>query len=372
MNDTMTFAVPCLFGLEGLAADELKYMGLENVRAETGRVLFSGGWEAAVRANLCLRTGERVEVLLGEFEAKDFDALFEGVRALPWERYIPRDGAFPVRGHCLNSALHAVPACQSIIKKAVARRLGAKYGLSSLPESGSLYQLRFTLLNDRAALYLDTTGPALHKRGYRPNANLAPLRETLAAAMVKLSRYKGREVFCDPFCGSGTIAIEAALAALNRAPGLGRRFAAENWKTVPSALWREAREAARAAEYRGEYRIFASDIDPAALDVARENARRAGVAEYIRFSQADALAFTPPAEGRGILMANPPYGERLLDVKQAEDLYRGLGRVYRKLEGWSLYLLTSDLDFEKCFGKKADKRRKVYNGMIQCQLYMYR
>ena len=372
MNEKMTLAVPCLFGLEGLAADELKYMGMENVRTETGRVLFTGGWEALVKANLRLRCGERVELLLGEFPAPDFDALFEGTRALAWERFIPRDGEFPIRGHCLNSALHAVPACQSIIKKAVASRLGAKYGLGTLPETGSRYQIRFTILNDRAALYLDSSGPALHKRGWRPNANQAPLRETLSAAMVKLARYKGREIFCDPFCGSGTIAIEAALAALNRAPGLGRRFAAESWRGPDKALWSRAREEARAAEYRGEYRIFASDIDPEALELARENARRAGVEAYITFSQADALAFTPPAEGRGVMVANPPYGERLLDVKQAEDLYRSLGRRFRRLEDWSLYLLTSDLDFEKCFGKKADKRRKVYNGMIQCQLYMYK
>ncbi len=368
----MIFAVPCLFGLEGLAADELKYMGMSGVKAETGRVLFEGGASELIKANLWLRTGERVQILMGEFRAPDFDALFEGVAALPWENFIDKNGSFPVKGSSLGSALHSIPSCQSIIKKAVVKRLSAKYGISEFPETGAKYQIRFSILNDTASLYLDTTGPALHKRGYRPNANLAPLRETLAAAMVKLSRFKGRDVFCDPFCGSGTIAIEAALAALGRAPGISRRFAAEEWRTIPRELWRDAREAARSAEYRGDYRIFASDIDPACIEIARENARRAGVEEYIRFSCADALSFTPPAEGPGIIMANPPYGERLLDVKQAEDIYRALGKIYRRLDSWSLYLLTSDLDFERCFGKSADKRRKVYNGMIQCQLYMYK
>lgn len=368
----MKLCVPCLFGLEGLCADELRYMGMSDVAAETGRVLFSGGAEEIAKANLRLRTGERVQILMGEFPARDFDALFNGVYALNWGDIIPKDGEFPVKGHCLNSALHSVPTCQSMIKKAVAKRLGEKYGVSLLPESGGKYQIRFSVINDRASIYLDTSGAPLHKRGYRPNANLAPLRETLAAAMVKLSRFKGREIFCDPFCGSGTIAIEAALAALNRAPGISRRFAAENWVNFDPGVWKSARKEAKDSEYRGEYHIFASDIDPATLDIARENARRAGVSEYITFSCADALNFTPPMEGRGIAMANPPYGERLLDVREAESLYRALGKIWRRLDGWSLYLLTSDLDFEKCFGKPADKRRKMYNGMIQCQLYMYR
>ena len=368
----MKLCVPCLFGLEGLAADELRYMGMSGVEAETGRVFFNGGFEELARANLRLRTGERVQILMGEFPAKDFDALFEGVYELPWENIIPRDGAFPVKGHSLNSTLHSVPTCQGMIKKAVVKRLSAKYGMAQFPETGGKYQIRFSLINDVASIFLDTSGAALHKRGYRPNANLAPLRETLAAAMVKLARFKGRDIFCDPFCGSGTIAIEAALAAMNRAPGIGRRFAAETWSCIDRKIWRDEREAARDGEYHGDYRIFASDIDPACIDIARENAKRAGVDGIIHFSCADALRFVPPAEGRGIIMANPPYGERLLDVRQAEELYRSLGRIWKKLDDWSFYILTSDLDFEKCFGRRADKRRKVYNGMIQCQLYMYK
>ncbi len=366
----MTLCAPCLFGLAGLVADELRRMGCENVRSETGRVLFDGDERALVRANLLLRTAERVYILVGEFHAGSFDELFEGVKALPWEKYVDRSGQFPVRGSTLDSALHSLPDCQRIIKKAAAVRLASKYCLQRLPESGEVFQIRFSLLRDRASIYLDTSGASLHKRGWRPNSNLAPLRETLAAAIVKLSRYKGRELFMDPFCGSGTIAIEAALAALNRAPGLSRGFAAEKWPFVPAALWKEEREAARAAEYRGEYRIIAGDIDPAAIETARDNARRAGVDKYVTFSVADALK-TPLPPVRGILATNPPYGERLLDAASADALYRAMGRLWKNAGGWNIYVLTSSLDFEKSFGRRAVKRRKLYNGMIQCQLYQY-
>ncbi len=366
----MTFCVPTLFGLEGLTADELKYMGCENVRSETGRVLFDGDERALVKASLWLRTGERFYVLLGEFPAPTFDALFEGTKALPWEQLIDYYGQFPVKASSLDSSLKSLPDCQRIVKKAVATRLGQKYRAERLPETGSVYQIRVSLMKDRASLYLDASGLSLHKRGWRASSNEAPLRETLAAAMVKLSRYKGREVFLDPFCGSGTIAIEAALAAVNRAPGLGRSFAAESWVSIPKGLWAEEREAARAKEYSGEYQIFASDIDPKTLEIAKENARLAGVDRYITFSQADARKLTLPQE-KGILITNPPYGDRLLDAHEADQLYRALGKQWRKEELWHIYVLTSNLDFEKSYGKKASKRRKLYNGMIQCQLYMY-
>jgi putative N6-adenine-specific DNA methylase len=366
----VTLCVPCLFGLEGLAADELRYLGMKEVRSETGRVLFEGDGRDLVRASLWLRTGERVYVLLGEFPAPSFDALFEGVKALPWEDFIPRNARFPVKCSSLDSALRSLPDCQRIVKKAAADRLGRVYGLERLPETGETVSIRCSLLKDRASLYLDTSGASLHKRGWRANSNEAPLRETLAAAMVKLSRFKGRETFLDPFCGSGTIAIEAALAALNRAPGLGRRFAAERWKSIPEALWGEERAAAREKEYRGDYRIFASDIDPKALETARENARKAGVTEYITFSQADARRLTLPEE-KGVLITNPPYGDRLMDIREAELLVRAVGKSWRGSRDWRIYILTSDLDFEKNFGRRASKRRKLYNGMIQCQLYMY-
>ena len=364
------FCVPCLFGVEGLVADELRRMNIREVRAEDGRVLFSGSLADCAAVNLSLRCGERVLMEIGSFPAKSFDALFEGTRALPWENILPRDAAFPVTGYSLDSALFSVPDCQRIIKKAVVERMKARYHLDHFPESGAEYKIRFSLRKDLASLYLDTSGTALHKRGYRPAHTEAALRETLAAAMVKLARYRGKGDFCDLFCGSGTIAIEAALAALNRAPGLYRSFAAEDWAFFDPALWQQARAAAIAAEYSGEYRIFASDIDPRAIQIARDNAVRAGVDHLIEFSVADACSFSRQTE-RGVIVTNPPYGERLLDRKQAEELYQGFGAAVSGLENWSLYVLSSHTEFERCFGKTADKKRKLYNGMIKCDLFMY-
>ena len=324
----LELAVPTLFGLEGLCADELRRLGLSDVRAENGRVLCAARPADIPRVNLNLRTGERVLVLLGSFPAGDFDALFEGVRALPWEDFLPRDAAFPVKGHCLNSALHAVPACQSIVKKAVAARLGAKYGLEQLPETGSLYQIQFAIMKDTASLYLDTTGAGLHKRGYRAVGVVAPLRETLAAAMVMLSRYRGRDPFCDPFCGSGTIAIEAALIAKNRAPGLDRSFSAQKWGFVPASAWMEAADEAMDKEFDGEYDIWGGDIDPKAVAIARSNAEKAGVEDLVRFEVADALSFRRETP-YGRIVTNPPYGERIMEKREAEELYRGFGRAVR-------------------------------------------
>ena len=366
------YCVPCLFGLEGLVADELRRMDLPEVRAEDGRVFFSGTLADCVKANISLRCGERVLLQLGSFPAPTFDALFEGVRALPWGSLLPKDASFPVTGYCLNSALFSVPDCQRIVKKAVVESMKTRWKLEQFPETGAEYKIRFSIRKDQADLFLDTSGTPLHKRGYRPAHTEAALRETLAAAMVKLARYRGKGDFCDPFCGSGTIAIEAALAALNRAPGLYRSFAAENWAFVDPALWRQARAEALVAEYTGDYHIIASDIDPRAVQIAQENAVRAGVEHLIDFRVADAAAFSQKTE-RGVIVTNPPYGERLLDVQQAEELYRRFGAALSKPgnEGWSLYLLSSDADFERCYGKPADKKRKLYNGMIKCDLYMY-
>ncbi|MBO6017665.1 MAG: class I SAM-dependent RNA methyltransferase [Oscillospiraceae bacterium] len=366
------YCVPCLFGLEGLVADELRRMDLPEVRAEDGRVFFSGTLADCVKANLSLRCGERVLLQLGSFPAPTFDALFEGVRAIPWGSLLPKDASFPVTGYCLNSALFSVPDCQRIVKKAVVESMKTRWKLEQFPETGAEYKIRFSIRKDLADLFLDTSGTPLHKRGYRPAHTEAALRETLAAAMVKLARYRGKGDFCDPFCGSGTIAIEAALAALNRAPGLYRSFAAENWAFFDPALWRQARADALVAEYTGDYHITASDIDPRAIQIAQENAVRAGVEHIIDFRVADAAAFSQKTE-RGVIVTNPPYGERLLDVQQAEDLYRRFGAALSRPgnEGWSLYLLSSDADFEHCYGKPADKKRKLYNGMIKCDLYMY-
>ncbi len=368
--DDLTFSVPCLFGLEGLAGNELKRMGLHGVQVENGRVLFTGGPEALVQADLWLRTGERVLLRLGAFPAESFEALFEGVAALPLEDFIPRDGAFPVKGHCLSSKLMSVPDCQAIVKKAAAKRLGAKYHLEWLPEDGAKFQLQFQILKDRAEIYLDTSGAGLHKRGYRAVGNDAPLRETLAAALVELARYRGRDVFLDPFCGSGTIVIEAALTAKNRAPGLFRSFAAEKFPWVPAKLWQEARREAPEREFHGDYRIFGSDTDPRSLDIARANAKKAGLDGLIVFSQEDALTRELPG-GRGVLVCNPPYGERMLEQKEARELYRRLGQRLGGERDWGRYIISAEPEFERCFGRDADKKRKLYNGMLLCYLYMY-
>ena len=369
--EDLTFAVPTLFGLEGLCADEMRRLGLPQVQAENGRVLCSGTWADLPRLNLNLRTGERVLIVLGTFPAGDFEALFQGTRALPWERFVPKGGQFPVKGHCLNSALHSVPACQAIVKKAVAARLGAKYGLNTLPETGALYQIQFSIMKDTATLMLDTSGPGLYKRGYRAQGVDAPLRETLAAAMVILSRYRGRDPLCDPFCGSGTIPIEAALIAKNRAPGLNRTFSAQKWACVDKKLWLEAADEAMDKEFDGDYEIWGGDLDPQAVELARHNAQLAEVDDLVRFEQADARTFHWGGL-YGRVVTNPPYGERIMERREAEDLYRAFGKAWAKFpDRWQLFLLSSHTEFERTFGRPADKKRKLYNGMLKCDLFMY-
>lgn len=364
------YCVPCLLGLEGPIADELKRMDMKEVRAENGRVYFSGDARALARANINLRIGERVLIELGSFQALSFEELFQGTRALPWECLIPADGAFPVKGYSLNSKLFSISDCQKIIKKAIVERLKSVYGIEWFQESGGLYQVQFSIMKDKVSLCIDTSGDGLHKRGYRPAHNAAPLKETMAAAMVTLSRYRGRDDFCDPFCGSGTIPIEAALIAKNRAPGLYRRFSAMGWKNMDSALWEQERERARSLEYNGKYNIVGSDIDGHALDLARENARRAGVLDIIRFEKADARSFDRQTQ-QGVIVTNPPYGQRIMEQREAEELYRDFGKAYAASQNWQLYLLSSHTEFERCFGRSADKKRKLYNGMIKCDLFMY-
>ena len=367
----MTLTVPCLFGLESLVADEMRRLQLADVRAENGRVHCRGTLADIARLNINLRCGARVLLELGSFPAPTFDALFEGVRALAWEDYIPLDGEFPVKGYTLNSQLHSVPACQAIVKKAAARRLGQAYGLETLPESGSRYQIQFAIIKDRASLYLDTSGDGLYKRGYRARNMGAPLKETLAAALVTLSRYRGKDPFCDPFCGSGTIPIEAALIAKNRAPGLDRSFSAQRWKNMSSSLWLDAAQEAMDKEFHGQYDIWGGDIDPAAVELAQHNARLAGVEDCIRFETADAGKFHRDSE-YGQLVTNPPYGERLLEKKEAEALYRAFGAALQDLPPkWRVLVLSSHTEFERCFGRAADQKRKLYNGMIKCDVFMY-
>ena len=364
------FVAPTLFGLEGLAGDELRRLNMENVRVEDRRVFFSGDETALARANINLRTAERVMFVIARFKAKSFEELFQGTYHANLEDYIPRDGQFPVKGHCLNSQLMSVSDCQAIIKKAASKRLGEKYGVSWLPETGVKFQLHFTILNDEVVLSLDASGQGLHKRGYRAIGNDAPLHETLAAGMVMLTKYRGREFLWDPFCGSGTIPIEAALIARNRAPGLSRHFAAEEYPWLSKNIWEDAKAEARDKEFHGKYRILGSDNDPQCVSLAFANARKAGVADIVTFQDGDATKMNLPAP-EGILICNPPYGERMLEQHSAQRLYSALGKHFKYADGWKKFVITSEPEFEHYFGRRSDKKRKFYNGKIKCDYYMY-
>ena len=368
--NSYTLCAPCLFGLEGLVGDEARRLGFENVRVEDRRVFFDGDEHTLAKANLCLRMAERVMILLARFEVHSFEDLYQGVKAIELEDYIPKDGNFPVKGYSLNSQLHSVPDCQAICKKAAVDRLSSVYGITWFPETGATYQIRFSIMKDVCEIFLDTSGVSLHKRGWRAVSNDAPIHETMAAAMVNLARYRGKDFFWDPFCGSGTIVIEAALAALNRAPGLGRSFGAEKWDTIDSAVWQEERTAAMDREYRGSYEILGTDIDPATLQIAMANAKKAGVAGHIQFRQADATKISLPTD-KGLLVCNPPYGERMGEQKDAQRLYRDLGKHLKFANGWKKYIISSEPEFEHFFGKPAAKKRKLYNGRLQCNVYMY-
>ena len=362
---------PCFFGCESTANFELRRIGAENIRVSDGRLTFRGGADMIAAANLNLRTVERVMLLLNTYPASTFDELFDGVYAIPWEELLPADAAFPVTGSSLNSQLTSVPACQSIIKKAMVERMKARYGLEQFPEDGVKYQVRFSLFKDEAMICLDSSGEGLYKRGYRAVGVEAPLRETLAAAMVTLSRFRGRDPFCDPFCGSGTICIEAALIALNRAPGLDRSFDAQRWGFVPSGDWLTAAGEAMDKEFHGRYDIWGGDVDPRAVAIARDNARKAGVEDVVRFEVADMRNFRRE-DTYGQRVTNPPYGERLLERQEAEALYRDFGKMWERLpDTWRTLVLSSHTEFERTFGHQAKKKRKLYNGMIKCDLFMY-
>lgn len=369
--EKMKYCAPCLLGLEGLVAQELREMGCEDVQAENGRLLFAGGEAVLARANLRSRCAERILVLMGEFEARSFEELFQGVRALPWERLLPADAEFPVTGSSLSSQLHSVPDCQSIVKKAIVERLAGHYHISWFEETGPLYRVRFRILKDKVSVMVDTSGAGLHKRGYRPASMQAPMKETLAAALVTLARVRPDGHFIDPFCGSGTLLIEAAMAARRMAPGLGRRFTAESWAGADPAVWKEERQKARALILPGtEFSAEGFDIDPAAVELTMENARRARVDGQITAKTRDIKDFDASSQ-YGCVVCNPPYGERLLDVETARELCKTMGRVFTRQRGWSYGIITPEEEFETLFGRKADKRRKLYNGMIKCQFYQY-
>lgn len=366
----LKICAPCHFGLEGLLADEMRRLNFENVQAENGRVCFIGTEAELAMANICLRTAERVLIEVGSFPASSFDELFEGTYALPLDDFIPKNAAFPVKGHCINSTLFSESDCQAIIKKATVKRLTQKYGIEWFPETAETVQIRFSIMKDIATIYLDTSGAGLHKRGYRPAHVAAPLSETLAAAMVILSRYRGKGDFVDPFCGSGTLPIEAALIAKNQAPGMNRHFSAENWTIFDNKIWSKAREEAKSREFSGNYHIYGSDITPEAITISKKNAALAGVDDIIDFKIADATKFDRKTE-RGVIVTNPPYGERLMEKREAEKLYSDFGKAYFNSDNWKLYLLSSHTEFERTFGMQAKKKRKLYNGMIKCDLFMY-
>ena len=361
----------CLFGLEKLLGEEIDALGLRRTETMDGRVFFEGSEEDVARANLHLRCAEHVFILIGRFPALSFEQLFEGVRDLPWENWIGKLDAFPVKGHSIKSKLFSVPDCQSIIKKAIVERLSVHYGVRWFAESAVKYQIEFFLFKDSVSLMIDTSGIPLHKRGYRPAAGPAPLRETLAAALALTSRPREDVLFWDPMCGSGTIAIEAALILANRAPGIGRGFAAEQFPQIPHPIWKQARAAAEAEIRRdAAFEVYASDIDEDILDVVYENALRAGVEEHMRIFTADVRQIQKD-DRRGTVVCNPPYGERLMTKQEAEQLYRDMGRAFAKLAPWQIYIITSHPAFERFYGQRADKIRKLYNGMIPCSLYQY-
>ncbi len=361
----------CLFGLEKLLGAEIDALGLRRIETMDGRVSFEGDIADIARANIGLRCAEHVFVCLGRFEATSFEALFEGVKALPWENWIGKLDAFPVKGHAIKSKLYSVPDCQKIVKKAIVDRLSAHYGVRWFAEEGAKYQVEFFIFKDVAALMIDTSGVPLHKRGYRPAAGPAPLRETLAAALALTARPREDVLFWDPMCGSGTIAIEAALILANKAPGLGRSFAAEQFGQIPASVWSDARAAAEAAIRKDSaYEVYASDIDEDILDTTYENALRAGVEEHMNIFTADVREIKK-LDRRGTVVCNPPYGERLMTPREAEELYRDMGRAFSSLAPWQIYIITSHPDFQKFYGRRADKVRKLYNGMIPCNLYQY-
>lgn len=367
----VTYMIPCLLGLEKLVADEVKRLGLQDVQAENGRILCRGTAADCARLNINLRCGARVMMVLGQFPARSFEELFQGVRAIPWEDYLPRDAAFPVKGYAISSQLHAVSACQSIIKKAMVERMKAAYGLEQFPETGVKYQVRFSIFKDEAAVCLDTSGEGLYKRGYRAVGVEAPLRETLAAALLDVSPWRTRMPLYDPCCGTGTILIEAAIKAAARPAGIDRSFVCEEFpfmKDVPMAAIRLAEREKIPAER--SFSITGSDIDPEALELCRRHIHQAGFDGQISVRQQDLRTLQVPGEP-GVFLCNPPYGERLGDKREAEALYREMGLLLKRHPGWKLCAITSDFAFERCFGRRATHKRRLYNGRLECEFYIF-
>ncbi|EJD8551531.1 class I SAM-dependent RNA methyltransferase [Staphylococcus pseudintermedius] len=362
----------CPMGLESIVAREVQDLGYET-RVENGRIYFEGDASAIVKANLWLRTADRVKLIVGQFEAVTFDSLFEQTKNLPWEQFIPTDGQFPVQGRSLKSKLFSVPDVQTITKKAIVERLKNAHQVSGwLDESGAKYPVEVAILKDKVLLTIDTSGSGLNKRGYRLAQGEAPIKETLAASLVKLANWTGDTPLIDPFCGSGTIAIEACLIAQNIAPGFNRSFISEQWDIIPKGLYDQKRaEADELADYDKEIEIYASDIDPEMVEIAQRNADEVGVGDIIRFEVKDVNTLTINHDGPIGLIGNPPYGERIGDRAEVEEMYRNLGILMQNHPNLSLYIMTSNKEFEYLANRKATKRRKLFNGYIETTYYQY-
>ncbi|MDW4310955.1 class I SAM-dependent RNA methyltransferase [Staphylococcus saprophyticus] len=362
----------CPMGLEAVVAKEIQELGYDTT-VENGRIFFEGDETAIVKCNLWLRTADRIKIVVGQFKATTFDELFEKTKALPWETLIEQDGNFPVQGRSVKSTLFSVPDCQAIVKKAIVERLRRAYQASGwLNETGAKYPIEVAILKDNALLTIDTSGSGLNKRGYRLAQGEAPIKETLAASLIRLANWTGDTPLVDPFCGSGTIAIEACLIAQNIAPGFNRDFVSENWDIMPDRLYDEMRdEADQQANYDRKLEIYASDIDPEMIEIARRNAEEVGLADIIQFSVKDVNTLTIDEDKPMALIGNPPYGERIGDRDKVEEMYRYIEELMQQHSQLSTYILTSSTEFEFLVNKKATKRRKLFNGYIECTYYQY-
>ncbi len=360
------------FGLEAVVKREIQNLGYKVVKSEDAKITFLGDERAIVRSNLWLRSADRVLLKMGEFTALTFEELFQQTKAIPWEELIPIDGKFTVTGTSVKSKLHSVPSCQSIVKKAVVERLREYYCIDRFEETGADYTIKTTILKDKVTLTIDTSGPGLHKRGYRVRDVAAPIKETLAAAMVQLSFWRVGRLLIDPCCGSGTIPIEAAMIGRNIAPGLNRKFASEEWEMIPEEMWKEERRSAfEAVDYDAELKIYAFDIDGKAIEAAKENAIEAGVDDCIIFKTMD-MEKLSARENSGIIITNPPYGERIGEEKQIETIYKKYKTFMAENPTWSLFLITTDKTVEgKILGRPADRRRKLYNGRLEVCYYQF-
>lgn len=370
---TFDLLVPCHFGLEAVLKREIYDLGYEITKVEDGRVTFEGDEEAVCRANIFLRTAERVMIQVGRFKATTFEELFQGIKNLPWEEYIPEDGKFWVKkASSINSKLFSPSDIQSIAKKAMVERMKQKYHKEWFKEDGAAYPVRIFLLKDEVTVALDTSGDSLHKRGYRTMTSKAPLTETLAASLIMLTPWRKDRILVDPFCGSGTFPIEAAMIAANVAPGMNRDFTAEEWTNlIDRKLWYECvKEAEDMIDTTVKVDIQGYDIDGDVIKAARENAKRAGVEHMIHFQQRAVADLSHPKK-YGFIITNPPYGERLEDKADLPELYTQIGQVYQRLDSWSMFLITSYTDTEKYIGRKADKNRKIYNGMLKTYFYQF-